>query len=143
MAVKKNSRRRKRGSNPARPFLVALGAISLGLFGLLQVIPYGRNHTNPPKLAEPEWDSPETRDTFFRVCRDCHSNETSWPWYSFVAPASWLVQYDVDEARSHLNVSEWGRGKQHGEDAAQMGVEEGLPGHAPGSDRLGVGTSTP
>ncbi len=96
----------------------------IGLFGLMQVIPYGRNHTNPPKLAEPEWDSPETRDTFFRLCRDCHSNETSWPWYSFVAPASWLVQYDVDEARSHLNVSEWGRGKQHGEDAAQM-IQDG------------------
>ena len=94
--------------------------VAIGLFGLAQVVPYGGAHTNPPKLAEPEWDSPETRSLFLRVCRDCHSNETSWPWYSFIAPASWLVQYDVDEGRSHLNVSEWGRGKQHGEDAAGM-----------------------
>ena len=100
---------------PARYVLVVVG-----LFGLLQVVPYGRDHTNPPKLAEPEWDSAETRGFFFQVCRDCHSNETSWPWYSFVAPASWLLQYDVDEGRSHLNVSEWGHGKQHGEDTSQM-----------------------
>ncbi len=50
---------------------------AVGLFGLAQLIPYGRAHTNPPKLAEPEWDAPETRSLFLRVCRDCHSNETS------------------------------------------------------------------
>ncbi len=44
-----------------------------------------------------------------RSCRDCHSNETVWPWYSKVAPASWLVAQDVNEGRSHLNFSEWGR----------------------------------
>jgi hypothetical protein len=44
-----------------------------------------------------------------RSCRDCHSNETVWPWYSKVAPASWLVAQDVNEGRSHLNFSKWGR----------------------------------
>ena len=39
------------------------------------------------------------------VCMDCHSNETKWPWYSNVAPISWLVQSDVDEGRSELNLS--------------------------------------
>lgn len=43
-----------------------------------------------------------------RACNDCHSHETKWPWYSNVAPVSWLVVYDVNEARSHLNFSEWG-----------------------------------
>jgi len=50
---------------------------------------------------------------------DCHSNETEWPWYSSVAPISWLVQHDVEEARSHFNVSEWGRAKNHGDEAAK------------------------
>ena len=43
-----------------------------------------------------------------RSCRDCHSNETRWPWYSHVAPASWLVIDHVNHGRSHLNISEWG-----------------------------------
>jgi hypothetical protein len=44
-----------------------------------------------------------------RGCRDCHSNQTEWPWYSRVAPVSWLVASDVREARARLNLSEWGR----------------------------------
>jgi cytochrome c551/c552 len=44
-----------------------------------------------------------------RACDDCHSNETVWPLYSKVAPASWLVVKDVQEGRTHLNFSEWGR----------------------------------
>jgi hypothetical protein len=43
-----------------------------------------------------------------RVCYNCHSNVTVWPWYSNVAPASWLVGSDVHEGRQHLNFSEWG-----------------------------------
>jgi hypothetical protein len=42
-----------------------------------------------------------------RACFDCHSYETDWPWYSYVAPVSWLVAYDVVEAREHLNFSTW------------------------------------
>jgi hypothetical protein len=78
------------------------------LFGLIQLIPYGHDHTNPPVLKEPNWDSPQTRDLVKRACFDCHSNEVIWPWYSNVAPVSWLVQTDVDEARQRLNFSEWG-----------------------------------
>ena len=44
-----------------------------------------------------------------RSCRDCHSNETRWPWYSRVAPVSFLVVDDVHEGRAHLNFSEWGK----------------------------------
>ncbi|HSK10401.1 MAG TPA: heme-binding domain-containing protein [Vicinamibacterales bacterium] len=43
-----------------------------------------------------------------RSCRDCHTNDTVWPWYSRVAPTSWLVASDVSEGRAHLNFSEWG-----------------------------------
>jgi hypothetical protein len=104
----------------AKQIVLAAGALLI----LIQLVPYGRNHENPPVLAEPPWDSPQTRETFYQVCGDCHSNTTEWPWYSSIAPASWLVASDVEEARSHLNVSEWGRGENHADEAAEE-VEDG------------------
>lgn len=83
--------------------LIALGV----LFVLIQFIPFGRNHTNPPVQAEPQWDSPQTRALAKRACFDCHSNETRWPWYSNIAPVSWLVYLDTINGRNHLNFSEW------------------------------------
>ena len=46
---------------------------------------------------------------FDRACRDCHSNDTRWPWYSHVAPVSWFVIDHVNHGRSHFNYSEWSR----------------------------------
>jgi mono/diheme cytochrome c family protein len=86
------------------------GALTvLVLFGLAQAVPYGHSHTNPPVTMEPKWDSPQTRALAARACFDCHSNLTKWRWYSNVAPASWLVQRDVDGGRSAFNFSEWNR----------------------------------
>ncbi len=82
----------------------------LVMFILIQFFPYGRDHTNPPVLSEPQWDSPQTRELAVRACYDCHSNETVWPWYSNIAPVSWLVYYDVMEGRRKLNFSEWDHG---------------------------------
>lgn len=73
---------------------------------VMQLVPYGRNHTNPPVVSEPNWDSPDTRALYKQYCFDCHSNETVWPWYSQIAPASWLVQRDVNEGRQKLNFSD-------------------------------------
>ena len=98
--------------------------VLVGLFVLAQAVPYGRDHSNPPVRQEPQWDSPETRALAARACFDCHSNESEWPWYSNVAPVSWLVQRDVDEGREHLNFSEWDRPQDHADDAAGQ-VEEG------------------
>jgi Haem-binding domain len=75
----------------------------------VQAVPYGRRHNNPPVRVEPRWDSAETRALAVRACFDCHSNETVWPWYSLVAPASWLTQRDVNKGRRKLNFSEWDR----------------------------------
>jgi hypothetical protein len=91
------------------PWWVVLSTLFVVLVAL-QAVPYGRNHTNPPVVAEPRWDSPETRAVVKQACFDCHSNETNWPWYSKVAPASWVLQHDVDAARAKLNFSEWRRG---------------------------------
>jgi mono/diheme cytochrome c family protein len=102
-----------------------LGALAVGV--ALQLVPYGREHTNPSVVREPAWDRPRTRELFFRACKDCHSHETEWPWYSFMAPASWLVHYDVHEARSHFDVSDWGRAHNHGDEAAKLVRDGEMP----------------
>ena len=81
----------------------------LGAFVLIQAVPYGRSHSNPPVTKEPSWNSPQTRAFAVHACFDCHSNLTKWRWYSNVAPASWLIQRDVDGGRSQFNFSEWDR----------------------------------
>ena len=71
----------------------------------IQFIPL--NRTNPPVKAD--FDGPaEIKSILKRACYNCHSNETVWPWYSYVAPVSFLVASDVNEAREHLNFSNWG-----------------------------------
>lgn len=100
-----------------RAFLVIGVLVVVGLL-VAQAIPYGRDHSNPPVLSEPAWDSPTTRAMAVTSCFDCHSNETKWPWYSNIAPMSWLVQWDVDRGRQALNFSEWGADNE-GRDAAE------------------------
>lgn len=99
--------------------------VLLVLFGAIQFIPYGKDHTNPKVIAEPKWDSPKTRELFMKACVDCHSNESKWPAYSNIAPISWVVYNHVMEGREHLNVSEWEEGKYKDADEAAEEVEEG------------------
>jgi hypothetical protein len=42
-----------------------------------------------------------------RACRDCHSEATRYPWYSYVAPVSFLIAHDVHDGRRHLNLTRW------------------------------------
>ncbi|MGH9535353.1 MAG: heme-binding domain-containing protein [Terriglobales bacterium] len=87
---------------------VILGCCLVAL-GLIQAIPYGHDHSDPPTVAEPHWHSAQTRALFQRACFDCHSSNTVWPWYSNVAPMSWLVERDVQDGRRRMNLSEWNR----------------------------------
>jgi len=103
--------------------LWGLGGV-LVAFLAIQAIPYGRNHSNPPKQQEPVWDSEQTRAMVVDACFDCHSNRTHWPWYTNIAPASWLVQRDVDNGRARLNFSEWDRSQRRADRAAEV-VDEG------------------
>ena len=64
------------------------------------------NTMNPPVEADHE-APPDVKTILERSCYDCHSNQTRWPWYSRIAPISWLVFHDVKEGREHLNFSEW------------------------------------
>jgi len=85
-----------------RPRWFAVGAIVILV--VLQFKPVGRS--NPPVKTD-IGTSAEIKEILRRACYDCHSNETRWPWYSYVAPASWFVAGHVDHARGHLNFSEW------------------------------------
>ena len=102
--------------------LALLGAGAL--LAAIQLVPYGRDHNNPPVVQEPRWDRPETRAVAVRACFDCHSNETHWPWYSNVAPLSWLLQRHVDEGREVLNFSEWQRTYKEAGESAET-IDEG------------------
>ncbi len=78
--------------------------VLLALVVLLQFIPVTRD--NPPVAGD--FDEQQDVERVLRnSCYNCHSHETSWPWYSGVAPVSWLVAHDVNEAREHLNFSNW------------------------------------
>lgn len=70
----------------------------------IQFVPVER--TNPPVVSEVSAPG-EVAAVLERACYDCHSNETKWPWYSYVAPASWFVTNHVEHARGDLNFSEW------------------------------------
>jgi hypothetical protein len=89
-----------------KALVVALAWI-VGVFAAIQLVPYGRTHANPPTTEEPPWDSPRTRELAVRACFDCHSNETRWPWYADIAPFSWVVERDVEAARSVIDFSAW------------------------------------
>lgn len=110
-----------------KKFLLWLVVGLVSLFLLIQLVPFGRNHSNPPVVQEPAWDSPQTRELAKRACFDCHSNETVWPWYSNIAPISWLVQRDTDEGRSKLNFSEWGRQELEVDEIGEVVLEGKMP----------------
>jgi len=97
---------------------IALWSLAGG-FVVAQLVPYGRDHSNPRVVSEPSWDRPSTRALASRACFDCHSNETRWPWYSHVAPTSWLLQHDVDRGREELNFSEWNRRYDEADEAGK------------------------
>ena len=83
--------------------------LAVGIVGLLliQLIPFGHYHLNPPTLSEPKWSNPQARALAKEHCFQCHSNETHWTWYSNIAPASWLISFDVVEGRQRFNFSDW------------------------------------
>jgi len=76
--------------------------------------------------------NPEVKAVLWRSCYNCHSNETSWPWYARVAPASWIVTHDVAEARSRFNFSDWGtytaaRQEHRAADCVEQAERRGMP----------------
>jgi mono/diheme cytochrome c family protein len=93
--------------SPARYWAPRIAVALIAAFALIQLVPYGRAHGNPSVRSQPRWDGARTKRLFAQACGACHSNLTTWPWYSDVAPVSWLVQHDVNDGRARFDVSEW------------------------------------
>ena len=100
------------------------GGVVVAAFLAIQLVPYGWSHPNPPVVRDAPWPDEESAAIARTSCYDCHSNETDWPAYSYVAPMSWLVRSDVEEGRDELNLSDWDADADEADDAAEE-VEEG------------------
>jgi cytochrome c551/c552 len=96
-------------------FIVILVVVVLVIIQL-----FSFTHSNPPVTREIHWNGPETRALVQRACFDCHSNQTVWPWYSYVAPISLRVQLHVNEGREHLNFSAWDQPNADAEEIVKM-----------------------
>jgi cytochrome c551/c552 len=107
--------------------LVRIVVFVLAVAAVIQLVPYGRDHANPAVRIEPAWDSERTRSLAVRACFDCHSNQTVWPWYSNIAPISWLARRDVDAGRRKVNFSEWDRRQKEARESAKTVAEGEMP----------------
>ena len=121
--------------NRSRSLLTIFGVLILVL-GAVQVVPYGRRHTNPPDGTLAAFDSPQTRALAERACYDCHSNHTEWPWYASLAPVSWRIQHHVDEGREKLNFTAFDGANEKMADAAGEASETVTKGEMPPADYL-------
>lgn len=101
--------------------------VGVGVVISLLSLPYVVSRTNPPVRAEPKWDSPRTRELVVRACFDCHSNETVWPWYSYVPLISGKIVESVAEGREELNFSEWDRPQKEADESAESVAEGEMP----------------
>jgi hypothetical protein len=119
--VERPKRRRWR-----KALLMLGGGLGAG-FVALQVVPYGWHHPNPPVHQDAPWPTPQAAALARRACYSCHSNETEWPLYARIAPASWLVRWDVEQGRAKLNFSEWGGGGGDAHDAADQLEAQSMP----------------
>ena len=84
-----------------------IGGAGLTLLISCFIHPFGaKTNSSAPILAGADVDPAVTR-VIEKSCQNCHSERTEWPWYSYAAPMSWLIEKDVHEARSHMNLSRW------------------------------------
>lgn len=88
-----------------------VSSVAIALLALASafVHPYGSvksTRSGAPLLTGAEVNPKVTR-IFERSCQNCHSERTDWPWYSYVAPLSWIIENDVNNGRNHMNLSHW------------------------------------
>ena len=89
--------------------LIAMGAAAVAALGGSLIQPFGTPGipgSSQTILREAQID-PEALALVYRACRSCHSQQSEWPWYGHVAPVSWLLARDVQQARLHMNLSQW------------------------------------
>jgi hypothetical protein len=94
-----------------RRWLRRIGVAVVVFLVVSQLVPVDRRNppVDPSKTIHASEKVPTAvQGVFARSCQNCHSNQTSWPWYSYVAPVSWMIANDVHSARRKMNFSEWG-----------------------------------
>jgi len=98
-------------ASPLRRWLLRGALTVVFLLVVCQFLPVDRRNpaVDPAKTIYATENVPQAvKAVFMRSCNNCHSNETSWPWYSYVAPVSWLIASDVHHARRKMDLSQWG-----------------------------------
>ncbi len=88
----------------------AVLAVLIIFLVLIQI--FQPKRTNPPALPSRSLSAhvkipPDVYADLLRSCGDCHSDQTHWPWYSHIAPLSWVITDDVNEGRRHMNFDDW------------------------------------
>ncbi|UDY34124.1 heme-binding domain-containing protein [Dermatobacter hominis] len=109
-----------------------MGLVAVALAGLvtllvIQLVPYGRSHSNPPATGEPQWADARTRELVVAACYSCHSNEVEYPAYASVAPISWMLEGHVAAARDEVNFSEFATDPGDAEESVEVVLEGEMP----------------
>jgi hypothetical protein len=126
-------RRTKKGADHGRAeTIAALSYIAIGAvltFGLIQAVPYGRNHNAyvASRSGEMKWDSPRTRELTVNACYGCHSDQIEYPSYASIAPISWAVQSHIDEGRDKLNFSRFTDTSRRFDDVIEVIQDGSMP----------------
>ena len=107
--------------------MLGVGGAILAIVVIMQLIPVGRDHANPPVTQEAPWATAADRQLAVTACYDCHSNKTEWRWYTSVAPISWWTSNHVNEGREILNFSEWDRPQRESDDRSESVEERSMP----------------
>jgi mono/diheme cytochrome c family protein len=110
-----------------RTALFRVAVAGIALLAVIQIVPYGRAHDDPAATRQARFSDPKTQAVFDGACADCHTDHTSWPVYSNIAPVSWLVQNDVDGGRQHMNLSEWDKRQPHMDEIERVISGGGMP----------------
>jgi hypothetical protein len=127
-AVWMERRHRDREEPPGFAATVAhFSVVAVAGFALMQLVPYGRDYSNPPVTGEPDWASERTRELMVDACYGCHSNEVEWPWYSKIAPVSWAVADHVDRGRDAVNYSEFTTDPRDADESLEVLLEGSMP----------------
>lgn len=108
----------------------AIGSLvvsGLVVVGLIQLVPYGRDRTQPPITGEPQWASAETRTLMVRACYHCHASEVEYPAYASIAPASWAVQNHIAGGRSEVNYQQFATNPGNADETIEVIRDGSMP----------------
>lgn len=122
--------RRWTSRRPGSGTVVVLGSLAVAavVVGIaIQLVPFGRAHSNGAVTGEPAWADAATRDLVVRACYDCHSNEVEYPWYASVAPISWAVEMHVDHGRGHVNYSTFATDPGDADESVEVVLDGSMP----------------